>query len=143
MTARNSGRRMQVILSVLMAVLLVTLIVNLYLIFENSKILDIRKLSASINVSSRIGFDLNSSSLTFGEVIRGGSSIRSIKIENTYAFPVEIVIYGDSVMENFISPEKFRLDAGEARSANIAAVVPEDADYGKYEGAIFVKFMKD
>ncbi len=53
---------------------------------------DTERVYASVNVSDRVGFNVNGSALTFGSILPGGSSSRSVIFQNTYSFPVELRI---------------------------------------------------
>jgi hypothetical protein len=107
-----------------------------------SNVIEVRELYASIIVSDRIGFDLNSTALTFGEATLGGGSSRSISLKNNFGFPIEVEIYGEGDIKKFITPIKERMEKGENKSIGISALVPEDADFGKYEGRIKIIFRK-
>lgn len=127
---------------ILIVILILAFILNIYLFISLSKIIEIRELYASIIVSDKIGFDLNSTALTFGEVIQGGSSTREISIENNFGFLIEVYVYGDNGMENFIIPAKERMEKDEKKSIKITAFVPEDTEFGKYEGKVIIKIKK-
>ena len=127
---------------ILIAILILAFILNIYLFISLSRIIEISELDASIIVSDKIGFDLNSTALTFGGVMQEGSSVREISIENNFGFPIEVYVYGDNGMENFIIPIKERIEKNEKKSIKITAFVPEDAVFGKYEGSIKVALRR-
>ncbi len=127
---------------ILIAILILAFILNIYLFISLSRIIEIRELSASIIVSDKIGFDLNSTALTFGSTLRGGSSTREISIENNFGFPIEVYVYGDNGMENFIISAKERIEKDEKKSIKISAFVPEDTEFGKYEGSIKIALRR-
>jgi hypothetical protein len=49
------------------------------------------------------GFDVNSSALTFGSVAIGGTSTRSISINNSYPFPVKVKVKAQGTISDKIS----------------------------------------
>jgi len=127
---------------ILIAILILTLILNIYFFINFSRIFEVRELYASIIVSDKIGFDLNSTALTFGSTFRGGSSAREINIENSFGFPIEVEIHGKGDMEKFVRPSRHYIDKDEKKSIQIAAFVPEDTEFGKYEGNVEISLIR-
>jgi len=127
---------------VLIMIVILTFILNIYLSIRLSRIIEIRELYASIIVSDKIGFDLNSTALTFGEVIRGGSSERKVSMENNFGFPIEVDIYGKGGIKRFIIPFKDKIEKDEKKNIAISASVPLNADFGEYFGEVIIKIKK-
>lgn len=127
---------------IFIVILVLVFILNIYSFIRLSGIVEIRELDASIIVSDRIGFDLNSTALTFGAIIRGGSSTREISIENNFGFPIEAEIYGKGDTARFISPFEEHIEKDEKKSIKINAFVPEDAVSGEYKGKVIIKIKK-
>ena len=57
--------------------------------------LDIIYFNTSVNISDSLGFDVNSSALTFGNVLNIGNSRRNVIFRNTYDFPVLVTIFSE------------------------------------------------
>jgi len=124
------------LLIVLLIIAILVFIVNIYLFSKTSKILEVKQIDSSIIVSNKIGFDLNSTSLTFGSVFPGGSSLRTVNFDNKYGFPVIVEIYGEGDMERFILEKKEKIISGENRKIEITATAPENIDFGEYIGKV-------
>ncbi|MDP3027591.1 MAG: hypothetical protein Q8N63_07845 [Nanoarchaeota archaeon] len=127
---------------ILIAILILAFILNIYLFISLSRIIETRELYASIIVSDKIGFDLNLTALTFGEVIRGGSSEREVNIENNFGFPIEVDIYGKGDIKKFIIPFKDKIEKDKKKNIVISASAPLNADFGEYFGEVVIKIKK-
>ena len=127
---------------ILIAILILAFILNIYLFISLSRIIETREFYASIIVSDKIGFDLNLTALTFGSILKGGSATRGISIENNFGFPIEVEIYGKGDIKKFIIPIKDKIEKDEKKSIKIVAFVPEDTEFGKYEGSIKVDLRR-
>ncbi len=57
----------------------------------------------SVEISEdKAGFDVNSTALTFGKVLAGGSGLRRVFLENTYSFPVTVMSTKNGTIASFI-----------------------------------------
>ncbi len=127
-------KRKNNLIFLLIALVLVVLAFNLYLFFTIPEILEEKEIDSSIIVSDSIGIDLNTTALTFGQALRGGSSTRTINIKNDYNFPVSVFIKGLGDMEKLIMPLKEELDANETKEIKVQAFVPLDYEFKEYKG---------
>ena len=95
---------------------------------------------ASVNVTiGRIGFDVNGTALTFGNVARPGSSTRSIIFENGYSSSVLVVIDSNGSIKPILDFDKFvKIGEGETKKIPFTVVVSPEVEEGFYEG--FVRF---
>jgi len=121
----------------------IMLLANIYMFFNIKDVLEIKEIGSSIIVSDSIGFDLNSSSLTFGKVTRGGSSNRILKFENNYDFPVYVEIYGKGEINKFVKQSRYFVEARGKKEIHVNAYVPEDIEFGRYKGKVIVVIKKD
>tara|TARA_Y100000310_G_C20632104_1_gene789198 strand:+ start:1162 stop:1572 length:411 start_codon:yes stop_codon:yes gene_type:complete len=93
-------------------------------------------LYASVNVSDRLGFDVNGTALTFGEVIVRGSSVRNVIYNNNYDFPIlaKISVEGD-IGQMLDFEETVRIESGEEKKIPFF-VSTGDYEMGYYSGDV-------
>lgn len=91
-----------------------------------------------------LGFDVNTSALRFGRVPMGGSSKKTITIENEHAFPVVVLSYYSGNISEFISLDKssFILMPGSATNVSVFLSIPQNAQPLFYEGYLAFKFYR-
>lgn len=127
----------------LICILIFFLVLNIHFFFKIWSIVEIREIDASVIVSDRIGFDVNQSSLIFGKVPIGSSSTRQVSIENNFEFPVKVYVYSKGDMKRFVRGSVTEINIGERKNINVIVVVPENIDFGKYEGKVVFEMRKN
>lgn len=128
-------------LVILVLILVIILLLNVYFLLSY-KVIEIREIYSSVIVSDKAGFDLNSTAMTFGGVMLGGSSTRTLVLENPYKFKISVYAYGEGEISRFIIPVNAIINAGETKKIGISASVPADASFGKYEGKIILRIKR-
>ncbi len=141
--SKKQRRDKKILLIILIIILFFVIILNTSLFNQLSEIVEIKEIEASIIVSDKVGFDLNSTALIFGKVLPGGSSSKFVDFENNFGFPVEIYIYGEGEMKKFITPFKEKIEKGGKKNIKISAFVPLDAEFGNYSGKVVIKIKKN
>ena len=131
-----------VILSIIVISISIVFLINNLVNYLST--LEEKKIFSSIIVSDRYGFDLNGTALTFGMTRPGGSSSRSLTIENTYDRNVKTEIYIKGAIKKFIlaSDNKFFLEKGEIKNVSFTASIPSGIEYGNYTGWVTIKIKK-
>ena len=105
--------------------------------------LEARRYYASVTVGDRGGFDLNDSALTFGAIMPGGSSARSVSFENNYDFDVIVYITSEGNISDLLSYEQnVTVGAGEKKDIGISVGVPLDFEMGFYDGEVLYSVRK-
>jgi hypothetical protein len=90
-------------------------------------------------VGNHIGFDLNTSVITFGMVTPSGSAVRHLDLKNgEQKNKFQILAFGGLAGWIKLSENDFILQPYEKRTLNITAQVPENADLGNYSGTLRV-----
>ena len=113
------------------------------MLFSGKKPIQTQTFYASVNVSDKGGFDLNSSALTFGEIERQGSSMRIINFQNGYNFPVVAMISADGNIKPLLSfEEAVEIGKGEARAISFSVAASPEADKSFYSGNITFEVFK-
>jgi hypothetical protein len=116
-------------------------LIFLYINFERDKVIDKRVIYAKVLVGDKYGFDINGTALTFGMITPGGSSsTREIELTNKYNRDVEVEIYSDGNIKDFlrISQENFILRRNESIKIKFTVSVPLECEFGTYEGNVKV-----
>lgn len=132
--------RLPVILIILLSIIL---LFNIYFYFQAEKILDIGELEASVNVSDRVGFDLNDSMLVFGRIIPGFSVTKKVSIENNFGVPIIVEVYGKGEIARFLEPFEIKIDKDDVEEIEIGIIIPVDTDLGVYTGKVLFRIKKD
>ena len=90
-----------------------------------------------------IGFDLNTTSLTFGKISPGGSGTREIIFENNQEQMIEIEILASKEIVDFIHFQPiYSVPARSNVTIPINVVVPSDAKEGNYTGKLRIQVKK-
>lgn len=119
------------------------LIASLAGYFLRSAPLQSQTFYTSVNVTDTLGFDVNRTALTFGNIIRGGSSTRKIKIDNSYNFPVVVHVSADGNMKDLLNfEEELYLEQGETKSVSFSVFADDNASEGVYSGNVSFEFYR-
>jgi hypothetical protein len=121
------------------------IILLLFIIFNSWNILEKKEIPANFIIGERLGFDLNSSALTFGMLPPGASSSRAIEITNDFNREVFVSIYSSRSIIKFtrISENDFYLAPGETRSVSFTVYTEKNSTFGQYNGFIKIIIKKD
>ena len=131
---------------ILLTVLIGVVGVSLFSIFSSLNILKEKPIE-SFNLDVRfsfgdsLGFDLNRSALSFGRLLPGGTSTRSIFVENVYDVPFEVKMLISPNINPFvqIDDKKIIVNPGEKKKIPVTVIAPKNVSYGEYEGSIQVE----
>lgn len=139
---RKKQKRNKIWLS--LAALILIILISIVNISFNSGVLEKKILPAKVIVGDMYGFDLNSSALIFGMLMPGGSSSRSINLENKYNQKIKVNIYSEGDIKKFIlvSENNFILKENETKSISFSVNAPLDAHFGTYEGKVYIIITK-
>ena len=98
---------------------------------------------ASLNVSDRVGFDVDDSALIFGSVIRGGGSSRNINIDNNFQFPVVAVISAEGDIAPLLHFDNL-VEIGENEFGELSfnVIAPSDINDGFYSGNVTIEIFR-
>lgn len=127
----------------LVVVLVLLVFTNVFIYFYHKPI-EQRSLEASFFVRENAGFDLNSTALTFGAIPRGGSSSRSVTIDNDYERNVRVdVKVSRDIADYVFADQPIYLSKGESANVSFSAIVPEDMPYGNYSGFVYFDIFEN
>jgi len=125
-------------------VLVIVVFISVINLSFSPGVIEKKILLAKVIVGDMYGFDLNSSALTFGMLVPGGTSSRGINLVNKYNREIKVDIYSEGDITKFIqvSENNFILKENEAKSVSFTATAPLDAPLGTYEGVISIIISK-
>lgn len=129
------------LLYLLFFVCLVLIVIFFY--YYLTKPLEIRKVDVKYFVERKVGFDLNSTALTFGIIPPGGTSVRNLSLGNIYDFPIRADIFVDKSLADLIRV-KPSADVGprETEAVAFSLHIPENYTLGNYTGFVIFKIYK-
>ena len=139
---KNKIKYRDSIIIILFSLLIFVLLANL---ISQFMVTDEKEIYTSIIVSDHVGFDLNSTALTFGMAQPGKSASRILSIENNFDFSNKVNIKIRGNISNFltVSENDFVLNSGEKKELNFVTVPSKDALFGKYEGFVTITLKRN
>jgi len=136
-------KKNQVIMIILITILFCVGLVSLYFTF--SKVAASKSYTMHVTVSDTVGFnlDVTDTDIFFGKVSQGGSVSKTINITNTYYTPLKTMYKKSGDLAGFVTvPESTTLNPGETYSAVITLNVPDNAEYGDFDGKFRILLLK-
>ncbi|MEK6811472.1 MAG: hypothetical protein AABX96_03115 [Nanoarchaeota archaeon] len=98
---------------------------------------------ASATVTEDLGgFDLNSSALTFGSIALGGSSTRSILVNNSYSFPIRVESVIDGSIAEMIVYGPLTIQPYQTSSFQFSVFAGPNVSLGNYTGNISIRLLR-
>ena len=106
--------------------------------------LHIEEIYMYITVGNYTGFNVNTSALFFGTVVKSGSSERYVVVTNEYneSLKVKINIKGELKDWTRLSENNFMLEKNANKTVNVKVNIPPDAESGGYTGTMEIRFRK-
>lgn len=131
---------------VIFMVSFLVLLVSLSVFFRSQQPVQKVTFYASANISSDrvIGFDVNSTALSFGRVSLGTGITRNIIFKNDYPFPLVAVINSSGDIGEVISFEQIEyIKSGEEKKISFNVIASPQAEEGFYEGNVSFMLYRD
>ncbi|MEK6908800.1 MAG: hypothetical protein AABX23_01975 [Nanoarchaeota archaeon] len=88
------------------------------------------------------GFDVNSTALTFGSIVLGGSSTRSILVNNSYPFSVRVEPKFDGSIKKIITYEPLIVEPYHTSKFYFTVSANSLELLGNYTGDVNIKLMR-
>lgn len=131
-----------IFIGTLIAAVLVVVITLFFYAFWYVKEVKVIEMSAEVN--DHIGFDTNSSSLTFGMVMPGTESVRTIMLSHDRNYPLRVSVrrYGEMAEWVFVSDNNFEIKPEQTVALNIRTRPPLGTIYGNYTGTLKIVFTR-
>lgn len=124
---------------------LITILISFsltFLFYTHYIIQYVQELDMKMKIGDVVGFDTNTSMISFGIIPKaGGSSQRTIFLKNKESKPLEVYIKKSGEMAEwvYISEDNFILQPYEIKELFFTAIPSKDAEKGAYKGK--VKFI--
>mgnify|MGYP001618538451 CR=1 FL=1 len=127
---------------IIIAITLIIIIISGTILYSNIRdylsIIEKKVVYAKVNIGDHIGFDLNSTALTFGMIPSGGSASRDITLQNIHNNSVKIQIYITGYIKDFISASEnnFILNDNESKNITFTVAAPKNTPSNSYDGNV-------
>lgn len=118
------------LITILVSVSLTSLFYTFFTIRE------VQELGMKVQVGEIVGFDVNTSLISFGIVPRNGFCERPVAVDNRRGRPLMVHIQKTGKMADWVhtSENNFILYPNETREIKFTISPPSDAEYGLYTG---------
>lgn len=88
------------------------------------------------------GFDINTTAITFGSIVPGGTSTRSIVVNNSYSFPIKVQPEIEGSIEQIISYKPLVVGPNQSLKLEFTIYAESIEFLGNYTGNISIKLMR-
>ena len=101
------------------------------------------EIGMSLNVGGNVGFDVNTTLITFGTVPQSGIAVRDVVITNNDNYDKIARFSAEGTIRDFIQlPPDTLVKANQNKTVNAKAAVPWGAKYGEYTGTFRILLMR-
>ena len=135
---------MKRVIIVLAIISLITFLYSSFLFFRAPVVLQVIEFPASVSVTENVvGFDLNSSALVFGSIVKGSKITRRVSVENKYFFDIKVQFnfYGE-ITPLFEKISFIKISSGETKSIPISIISKMDTSFGNYSGFVKIELSQ-
>lgn len=104
----------------------------------------VREIDMYITVDEYAGFNVGTEALFFGTVPAGGTSKRTLTIDNIWDTDLEVQLSTEGELAGWthFSKQSFTLAVGGNETVDVAVSVPGDAAAGNYAGRTIINFRE-
>ncbi|MBM3231915.1 hypothetical protein FJZ21_00855 [Candidatus Pacearchaeota archaeon] len=88
------------------------------------------------------GFDVNTSSITFGSIVPGGTSTRSLIVNNSYPFPIKVEPKVDGSIRRILSFDQTIIEPYQTSKVYLTVSADSIDLLGNYTGNIIIKLVR-
>lgn len=129
------------ILTILIILLVLVIIFFSVFIFSKLNFVEKNSIFVSANLTDKVGFDVNSTALTFGNVVVETYASRKITLDNNLDSDVLVTINSRGDISEYLSASENELVliSGEEKMIEFYVYFPEGSKYGNYEGVIEIE----
>ena len=105
--------------------------------------LEVKTLDVRFRVSDRLGFEFNTSALSFGVTFPGTIVSKKIDLDNMRDFPVRIEAYASPDVDPYLTMDNETiLQSGEKAQLGFVLSLPENMSFGNYTGQVVLKIYR-
>ena len=126
-------------------ILLFALLITLLFIIWTFRVkpVESKTMEVEFSVGETTGIDLSTENLSFGRLVPGSSSHRTIKLENHYGYPLKVKIIASKQIAPYIYIEEdYTAEPGKLTRIPLTLKIPENTSYGNYNGEIRFEMKK-
>ena len=123
--------------------IIILLILTIIILTTNYKNTEKKTYDTYIIVSDGIGFDINNTIISFGEIRPGGTSTRKIILESDSDKKIYVKAYAEGEIKEFIEEIREVIEPYETINISITAAVPQGAEKKTYKGKINIIMKKE
>ena len=130
------------ILIIVILAILTVLITTIY--YSYWKVISVTRYDVKLSIGDRIGFDLGSQVISFGTMLPGSESPRTMEIANSLNIPIKVVIKHTGNTTKFVYPERnnFLVPPNSSEQLTFVARIPRNASYGNYTGTVIIRTLR-
>lgn len=88
------------------------------------------------------GFDVNTSVITFGSIVPGGSSTRSLMVNNSYPFPIKVEPKIEGDIEKIITFEETIIEPYQLSKFYLTVSADSIDLLGNYTGNVVIRLLR-
>ncbi len=138
---KNNSTQVKIRLSLLsfLSIIISLILVSIFLtalFYYKANVRSVHDIKFDFNVSDYVGVNVDSDALHLGATKPGGKLSRHLLIKSSKDIKVMIKVFGN----DFVYPEEndFIVKENEEKMVKITAKVPDDAEFGRYDGFVRV-----
>lgn len=107
-------------------------------------IVEVKKLEVTYTITDKAGFDLNSTVLSFGNLLPGSKGTRTVNLASEFTYPVYVTYTPDDSLKDILifNDTVHKVDSMGNLSLSFTLLTPRDYPLGNYTGFIVVKIRK-
>ena len=88
------------------------------------------------------GFDVNTTVITFGSIVPGGTSTRSLMVNNSYPFPIKVEPEADGSIEKILHFEPLVIEPYQSSQFYFTVYADSIDSIGNYTGNIMIRLLR-
>lgn len=130
-----------IILSLFITVVVFVMTLSIY-VYYITPLSEFSYQTTALVTMDTAGFDVNTSAITFGSVAIGGSSTRTILVNNSYSFPIRVEPEVEGPIEKLITYEPSIIGPNQASKLVFTVYAGTSELLGNYSGNISIKLLR-
>ncbi len=135
------GKKVKKTNTILLAITLALIIFTIWTF--KVRPVETKKMEVEFSVGPTTGINVNTDKIYFGRIVPGGSSQRTIKVENGYNFPIQIKVSASKEIVQYVYMDKeYTAEPGTTTKIPVTLKIPPDTPYGNYTGELKFDLIK-
>lgn len=133
--------RSLVILSLFISLVVLTMSVSIYFYYL-TPLSEYSYPTTAFVTYDTAGFDVNTSAITFGSIVPGGTSTRTLIVNNSYPFPIRIEPKIDGSIEKILSFKPTIVEPYQTSKFYLTISADSIDLLGNYTGNIMIRLLR-